>query len=59
MNVGADAINAQKVENLSDSARMMNTFGNSITGAINSLNETEQLILNEINQIKQYMKNKV
>ncbi|MBR1977542.1 flagellar hook-basal body complex protein FliE [bacterium] len=42
MNVGADAINAQKVENLSDSARMMNTFGNSITGAINSLNETQR-----------------
>ncbi len=41
MNVGADAINAQKVENLSDSARMMNTFGNSISGAINSLNETQ------------------
>lgn len=42
MNVGADAINAQKVENLSDSARMMNTFGNSISGAINSLNETQK-----------------
>lgn len=42
MNVGADAINAQKVENLSDSARMMNTFGNSITGAINTLNETQK-----------------
>ncbi len=48
MNVGADAINAQKVENLSDSARMMNSFGNSISGAINSLNQTQKEAENAI-----------
>lgn len=46
MNVGVDAINAQKVENLSDTARMARDISNSFSGGINNLN-TAQLEANE------------
>ena len=37
-----DTINANKIENLSDSSRMMNAFGDSIKGSINSLNTAQR-----------------
>lgn len=42
IDVRLDTINANKIENLSDSARMMNAFGDSIKGSINSLNESQR-----------------
>ena len=42
IDVRLDTINANKIENLSDSARMMNAFGDSIKGSINSLNTAQR-----------------
>lgn len=42
MSVGADAINSQKVENLSDSARMARDIGSAFSNSINSLNSTQK-----------------
>ena len=42
IDVRLDTINANKIENLSDSARMMNAFGDSIKGSINSLNDAQR-----------------
>ena len=42
IDVRLDTINANKIENFSDSARMMNAFGDSIKGSINSLNEKQR-----------------
>ncbi|MBR2386194.1 flagellar hook-basal body complex protein FliE [bacterium] len=42
IDVRLDTINANKIENLSDSTRMMNAFGDSIKGSINSLNESQR-----------------
>ena len=42
IDVRLDTINANKIENLSDSTRMMNAFGDSIKGSINSLNTAQR-----------------
>ncbi len=42
MNVGVDAINAQKVEDLSDTARMARDISNGFSGGINNLNKAQQ-----------------
>ncbi len=42
MSVGADAINAQKIENLSDSARMARDISSSFSNGINSLNTAQR-----------------
>lgn len=42
MVVGADAISSQKVENLSDSAKMMQDFSSSFSNGINSLNDRQK-----------------
>lgn len=39
---GADAINAQKIENLSDTARMAKEFSNSFSNGISSLSQTQK-----------------
>lgn len=42
IDVRIDTINANKIENLSDSSRMMNAFGDSIKGSIQSLNQAQR-----------------
>ena len=41
-NVGVDAINAQKIENLSDTARMANDISKGFSNGINNLNQAQR-----------------